>query len=201
MVYVQIGINMSQEVSDKEKKDKAKVEESQTKNKTQDTPPTKMDPPASGPLEQLETWLYEMLVVKAPFQLPVNVKDWIVKYSPWITLALTALLLPALIGLFRLLSSPYLGGILRIRLGALYYTSLAILVIQVGVMVASIPMLIKRRRLGWNLVFYGNIVNIIYAIVSAFRYGFDLGGLLGNLIGSVIGFYFLFQIRSYYTAK
>lgn len=192
---------MSQEVSDKEKKDKAKAEKPQAENKTQATPPAKMDPPASGPLGQLETWLYEMLVVKAPFQLPVKAKDWIVQYSPWITLVLAVLLLPALFALFRLLNHPLLGGLLRVELGALYYVSLVILVVQVGLMAASIPMLIKRRRLGWSLVFYGDLVNVIYAIVSVFRYGFSVSSLISSLIGSVIGLYFLFQIRSYYTAK
>ncbi len=47
-------------------------------------PLTIPSPATSGPLAQLESWLYDVLVVKAPYQLPKATKDWIVKYWPWI---------------------------------------------------------------------------------------------------------------------
>lgn len=158
-------------------------------------------PPVSGPLAGLERWLYDMLVVKAPFQIPKNITDWIVQYGPWITLVIGLLFLPALLAVFTIGS--VMGGYMMMGYSTytpLYWVSMAALLVQVAIMFLSIPMLLKRQRNGWMLLFYADLISVVYGVISSVSYGyFALGSLLSTAIGAVIGFYILFQIRSYYT--
>ncbi len=169
-----------------------------------------MMPPASGPLAKLETWLYSITVTKAPYQLPKNAKDFIVKYGPWITLVLGILLaltvVPGLIAALALTSyTATYGGLYGATLaggvvGPIFYLSLIFLVIQLIIMFVSIPMLLKRRRIGWQLVFYSSVISLVYTVFNSFSYGIlNFGSLVVGLIGALIGWYFIFQIRSYYT--
>lgn len=186
--------------------------EEQTKHeapKTEAKPPKSPEPPVSGPLAQFEAWLYDMLVVKAPFQLPKNVKDWIVQYGPWI--ALVGGILAALFVVPAAFAALSLTGYTSAMLGAygyygasvaavtpILYLSLVVFALELVIMFVSIPMLLKRQRKGWLLLFYADVVSVVYSLISSFTYGFNFGSLLFGLIGAVIGFYFMFQIRSYY---
>lgn len=172
-------------------------------------PPKAPSPAVSGPLAQFEAWLYDVLVVKAPFQIPMAAKDWIVRYGPWITLVagilLVVMVLPGLMVALAvagyvaanagLYGTVFAGGVV----GPMYFLAIAILVLQLIVMFISVPMLMKRQRRGWLLLFYSAVVSLVYTVFNAFSYGFfDLGGLLLGLIGATIGMYVIFQIRSYY---
>lgn len=165
------------------------------------------DPPVSGPLASLEKWLYDVLVAKAPYQLPKGLTDWIVRYGPWITLILGILLalavIPGLMAAMAVTSytAAVLGSAYVAAVGPAFYLALIILALQLVIMFMSVPMLLKRQRKGWQLVFYANIVSFVYGVVNTFSYGyFNLGGLLLSLISAAIGFYFVFQIRSYYKS-
>lgn len=161
----------------------------------------KPTPPVSGPLASLEAWLYEMLVVKAPFQLPKEVTNFIVQYGPWITLVIAVLMLPAIlavIGLGAFVGS--IGAYYGAGVGLIYWLAMAALVVQVGVMFVSIPMLLKRQRNGWLLLFYADIFSFAYGVLNSLSSPYALvGGLIGAAVSIVIGMYVLFQIRSYYT--
>ncbi len=166
----------------------------------QPKPPVHPDPPVSGPLAQFEAWLYDMLVAKMPFQLPQGLKDWIVQYGPWITLVVGLLFLPLIFGAFAIFSyigSMY-GAYVPQAVGVTYYIAIVMLVIQVVVMFVSIPMLLKRQRNGWLLLFYADLLSLAYSLFNSFTYGLNIGALLGGLLGAAAAFYFLFQIRSYY---
>lgn len=131
------------------------------------------------------------LVDKAPFQLPEGLKKWIVKYLPWINLVLLVLFLPALLFIFglslALLPASTVDGV-RATTG--FGLATLALVVQVGLMIAALPGLFGRRRIGWTLLFYGDVLNLAYSILN--------GNIFSAVIGAVVGFYFLFQIRSYY---
>lgn len=165
------------------------------------TPPKTPSPATSGPLASLEAWLYEMLVFKAPFQLPKDLTDFIVKYGPWITLVIGVLSLPAVlavIGFGTLVGG--IAGAYGVATGPFYWLSMLALIAQIAVMFISVPMLLKRQRQGWLLIFYANILSVAYSVLSSFGSSYSvLGGLIGAAIGFVIGMYILFQIRSYYT--
>lgn len=169
------------------------------------------EPPVSGPLGGFEAWLYDMLVVKAPYQLPKAAKGWIVKFGPWITLVIGILLVftvvPALFAAMAVtsyttsvLGTAY-GAMVATSVGPMFYLALIVLAVQLVIMFISVPMLLKRQRKGWVLVFYSSIVSLVYSVFNTFSYGtFGIGSLLGGLIGAAISMYFIFQIRSYYKS-
>lgn len=167
-------------------------------------PPATPTPAVSGPLAALEAKFYEWFVYKAPYQLPVALTDFIVKFGPWITLVIGILMLPALFAVFTIgslvgtVATAY--GTFGYQPGPMYWLGLIILLAQVVVMFVSIPLLLKQKRNGWLLLFYADIISIIYGIVNSFAYGyFALGGLIWTLLSAVIAFYILFQIRRYYV--
>ena len=128
------------------------------------------------------------LVKKAPFQIPDNAKEWIVKYGPWITVVLLVLMLPAILFVLGV------GSALMPFGGYAYATGFGLaaifLVINVGLMVAALPGLFARKMSGWNLMFYARLIGIVYSFLS---YAF-----IGGIIGGIIGLYILFQIRPLY---
>ncbi len=174
-------------------------------------PSVKPEPPVSGPLSSFEAWLYDMLVVKAPYQLPKAAKEWIVRYSPWITLVIGVILaltvIPVLMAAMAVssYSSAVLGSVysaaVATSVGPMFYLSLAVLAVQLVVMFMSVPMLLKRQRKGWMLVFYSNIVSLVYSVFNTFTYGyFNIGSLFLGLVSAAVGLYVIFQVRSYYKS-
>ncbi len=141
-------------------------------------------------LSSLEDMLNEYLGKKAP-QLPTNTKEAIVKFSPWITLILVLLSLPAVLVLFGIgtLFTPfsYVGGM---QYGMSYTLSLIILAVSLVLEALAIQPLMHRSKKGWNLVFYSTLLGIISNIIW-----FNPGNLI---IGALVPLYILFQIRSFY---
>lgn len=128
------------------------------------------------------------LVKKAPFQIPDAGREWIVKYGPWIIVILLVLTLPLLLFVLGL-------GTLFMPLGGYGYAAgfgtFTILVLaQVGLEIASLPGLFKRKMIGWNLLFYSRLVALLSSLAT--------WSILGGLIGLVISLYILFQVRSLY---
>lgn len=163
----------------------------------------KVEPPFSGPLASFEAWLYGIVYEKVPFKFPVNVREWIVKYGPWITLVLGLVLLPGLLAVFTI--SSYVATVytayVAASVGPMYYVAMLMLAVQIVVMFASISPLLKRKRIGWQLLFYSSTLSLVYSIFNTFSYGyFSFGTLIGGLIGAAIGYYVIFQIRSYYKS-
>lgn len=128
------------------------------------------------------------LVRKAPFQLPDAVKEWLVRYGPWITVVLLVLTLPALLVALGLSAAflPFAG------IGyATGFTYLTVLVVAQCIMMAlALPGLFARRMSGWKMLFYAQIVSVVGSLLS--------GSIVGTLVGALIGFYLLFQIRPLY---
>lgn len=132
------------------------------------------------------------LVTKAPFQLPTNVKEWLVKFSPWINLVLLILFLPAILFVLGLgaLTIPFSAAVAPAAATGMSLAMIA-LIVQTVLMAMALPGLFGRRISGWNFAFYSVVFNLIYSLVSA--------NILGGLISAVVSAYFLFQIRSYYN--
>jgi hypothetical protein len=130
------------------------------------------------------------LVKKAPFQIPDNAKEWIVKWGPWITVVLLVLALPPLLFVLGLgaVFMPF-GGI-GYAAGFTYLT--IVLIAQLGLMVAALPGLFARKMAGWRLMFYAQILSFVFSLLS--------GSIVGAAIGAVIGMYLLFQVRPLYKA-
>lgn len=147
-----------------------------------------MTTPATEAPKDLIGFLDFYLVKKAPFQIPAGGREWIVKFGPWITVMLLILTLPIL--LFAL----GLGAIL-IPFGGVGYASgfgvLTIFVIvEIGLMIAALPGLFARKMAGWRLLFYSQLVSIVYNVLS--------GSIVGGLLMGLIALYILFQVRPLY---
>ena len=127
------------------------------------------------------------LVKKAPFQLPEGVKEFLVKFGPWITLVLMVIALPFLLaalglGMFAMTVVPY---------GALHMPAMIIGLVALVMEAIALPGLFARKMSGWRMLFYSQLVSLVSTLLQ--------GGILGFIIGGVISLYLLFQIRSKYT--
>jgi hypothetical protein len=129
------------------------------------------------------------LVKRAPVQIPTGGREWIVKFGPWITVVLLALSLPIVLVVLGL-------GTVLMPFGGLAYatgfTYAAIFLIAYFVlMIAALPGLFARRQQGWKLIFYAELLSIVYSLLT--------GSIVGALLGGLIGLYILFQVRTLYT--
>jgi hypothetical protein len=141
-------------------------------------------------LNQLDSFLELWLVKKAP-GLPENVKELIVKYSPYIALILMIFSLPVILvalGLGALVSPfAFMGGV---RSGLSFSLTSLILLAALVLNAIALPGLFARKASAWRLVYYAVLVNAIYSLFT-----FNLGSLI---INTAISLYFLFQIKNYY---
>ena len=147
-----------------------------------------MTTPVAEAPKDLVGFLDFYLVTKAPFQIPTAGREWIVKFGPWITLVLLILTLPPLlialgIGTFFI---PF-GGV-NYAAGFGFLT--LVIIVEVGLMVAALPGLFDRKLTGWNLLFYSQLVSIVYSLLT--------GSIVGGLLFGLISLYILFQIRPLY---
>ncbi len=146
-------------------------------------------PAPTGPPSDLIGFLDFYLVKKAPFQSPDAGREWIVKFGPWITVVLLILTLPILLVALGI-------GAVFVPFGGIAYASgfgvLTIAVIaEIGLMIAALPGLFARKMAGWRLLFYSQLVSIVFNLLS--------GSIVGGLLFGLIGLYILFQVRTLYT--
>lgn len=143
-------------------------------------------------LKTAEVEIEKIVLSKNIPGLPENVKEIIVKLSPWLTLISMIMLLPLILAAFGLsaigLPFSYLGGI---RMGFGYTIGLVFTFGVIALQLMAIPGLFKRQEKAWRLVFYSIILSLVQQL---FR--FDIVGLV---VGGAISFYFLFQVKSKYA--
>jgi hypothetical protein len=87
------------------------------------------------------------------------------------------------------------------ELGFSFYLSLAVLGVSAALLLLAVPGLKAFKKAGWNLVFYGLLVNLVYGVIFAFTSYGGFGDLVGAALGSLIGAYLLFQVRSQFSGK
>ncbi len=137
-----------------------------------------------NPDKPLEKELLPLFTSKAPFQLPTEWKDFIVKVSPYIMLILVPLTILAIgftafASIFTTISSSPLYGLATVAtLGGLICSLL------------SIKGLFDRKREGWVWSYYAFILFLISDLLH-FQF-------IDAIITFLISGYFLFQIREYY---
>lgn len=152
---------------------------------TMNTPTTTT--PAEAP-KDLIGFLDYYLVKKAPFQIPDAGREWIVKFGPWITVVLLILTLPILLFALGI-------GTILIPFGGLGYATgfgflTLVILAEIGLMIAALPGLFARKMSGWTLLFYSQLVSIVYSLLS--------GSIVGGLLMGLISLYILFQVRALY---
>lgn len=90
------------------------------------------------------------------------------------------------------------------KLGITYYLALIVLLFSAVSLLMAYPGLKARKKIGWDWLFLGSLVNLVYGVVAVFvgsRIGGGLSDLIWSLIGSAIGFYLLFQVRELFSGK
>jgi hypothetical protein len=149
-----------------------------------------------GILSQLEAILDEYMVNKAPFTLPTEVKEFIVKVSPYLVIIFAVMALPiifAALGLTAFLSPFAMMGGYRYGFGWGFFATVGLVfsVITFIIEIIAVPGLFKRTKSAWTLLFYASIVSLIGTLLS-------FNGLVGGIIGAIIGWYILFQVKELY---
>src|ERR1700722_8982213 len=131
-----------------------------------DTQPTSSTPTAhSGNfLKQMEDFFDLYFNKKAPFHLPANVKEWIVKYSPWIDLVLLLLTVSGALAILRyLLYALQYGG----RFGNIVDVIEWVFILAAFILEAcAVPGLFKRSMKSWRLLYYGALLTAVGSLLS-----------------------------------
>jgi hypothetical protein len=140
------------------------------------------------PTLPLEKELLPLFTEKAPFQIPDEWQEVMVKYGPYILLILVPLSLLAIgIGaiatIFSAFTLNFLGSI-----------SLLLTILSMILNLVALPGLFSRSRSsGWTLLYYGFLLNTLASLVTL-----SIVGILSGAIGFLIGGFILFQIRGKY---
>ena len=141
---------------------------------------------------KVEAWLNEYMVTKAPFQIPMGGKEFLVLVAPYLVIigvVLFALSIPALLGIGAMMGGMGLvGGYAGWGFAALI--SLIAGVITMALEAWAVPGLFKRTQAAWRLVFYATLVSFAGSVLSM--------NLIGAVIGGIIGWYILFQVKELY---
>lgn len=165
----------------------------------------------SSALHQLETKLGDLY--KGLPNIPDKYRKTLVDAMPWLSLVVGVLSLLAVLSIWRWvhvadqaanyvnsLSAIYgAGQVVTNSWSLMLWLGLIALLVQAVIYLAAFPGLRERKKKGWNLLFYGALLNITYGVIVLFTSYGGFGQLLGSLIGSAIGLYLLYQVRSSYT--
>lgn len=169
-------------------------------------------------MQQIEQTLDGLFGKKAPFQLPENARQILVKVLPWLALIGGVLIIFSAWNIYQGLTvlnnlSGWANG-LGATLGAgmyqptgispLLWLSLIILIVEGVLYFVAFPALQTFQKRGWDILLWVALVNAVQAIVQTIAYSgyyFDIGGLFWALLSTAIGLYLLFQIRPYYTGE
>lgn len=149
----------------------------------------------SGFLKQMEEFFNTYLHKKAPFHLPPSVKEWIVKFGPWITLVLMVFALPLVLAAVGLTAffTPFIpfammyGGT---AFFGMYWLFGLIALLGLILQAAALPGLFGRRLAGWRLLYYSVLVGAVGQLL--------LGHIINLIFNVVISMYLLFEIKEYY---
>ncbi|HZM63843.1 MAG TPA: hypothetical protein VFB59_01790 [Candidatus Saccharimonadales bacterium] len=149
---------------------------------------------------------------KAP-QMPESTRKSLAGAFWWIALVLGILQLWGAWALWRL--AHYLDPINRAAdyvnqyygynvvdnsLNFFYYSAILIIVVDAAILLLAAPALKAWKKIGWTLLFYSLLLNVVYGVARMFS---DVGGGFGNvlwaLVTAAIAGYFLFQVRSFFV--
>jgi hypothetical protein len=142
----------------------------------------------------LEKELEPIFLDKFP-AFPDEVKEFLVKFGPYL------LLVGALLGIFALIAAyGVVGGREIYGIGLTAYGGAGIqlwlgMAITLGVMVLyllAFKPLRERKKQGWNLLYYALLLNLLSSLIQV--------KVFAVIFGAVIGFWVLFQIRDKYSS-
>jgi len=142
--------------------------------------------------------------------LPENSREALVGAWPWIALIFGVIQIFAAWALWNLIRVADTVGVMY---GSFYvnypaaisgadrfiaYFGIVVLLVDAVILLMAYPELKKRTRRGWDLLFLGALINVVYSVVSLFIDGRGLGSFIFSAVGSAVGFYLLYQVRGKY---
>lgn len=165
-------------------------------------------------MKALENKLDELLVKKAPFQLPDSGRKALASALPYLALIGGALSLLGAWGVYQLVSftstlAPYAYELnaaygyntgYTAVFGPMMWVSLLLLVVEAVLFFMAFAPLKARRKRGWDLVLWVSLLNVAYAVAYLVAMP-NLFSFIFSLIGSLISLYLLFQLRALYTSE
>lgn len=145
-----------------------------------------------GFVGKVEAWLDEYMVRKAPFQLPMNIKEILVKIAPYLVILMVVLTIPAILAFFGLsvMLAPLAAMSGHMNWG---FFGIVTLVTSIGALifqVMAISGLFKRTHHAWRLLFYASLLSFVGGVLSY--------NPVSGIIASIIGWYILFQVKELY---
>lgn len=164
-----------------------------------------------GALQTVEKQVGDLFKGLPP--LPKKSKESLANAFPWIALIFGIVQLMAAYGLWHLartverfndIANTYSAYFTGESVGlsatdrAIIYIGIALLVVDAVILLMAYPHLKTRSRRGWDLLFLGAVINVVYAVVTLFVSGQHAGDFIFSLLGSAVGFYLLFQVRELY---
>jgi hypothetical protein len=165
--------------------------------------------------KQLETRIGNLL--KGAPALPESTKKSLVEAWPWIAVILGVLQVISALALWSVVSAAERAIDVANTYSLIYngvsagltamdktviYLAIIVLVVSSVILFKAYPELKKQTKRGWDLLFLGSLVNVVYAVITLFINQRGVSSFVFSLIGSVIGFYLLFQVREkYHTTK
>jgi hypothetical protein len=146
-------------------------------------------------LRQLEETLKFYLVKKAPFSIPENWKEFIVKFAPYLTIfgiVLSVSEILAVLGIGALVSpfKAFLGARYALSYSFNYVLSMVALAVVVVLEAMAVPGLFKREVKAWRFLFYASFVEVVSRFLG--------GDWVVMIIGTLLFWYVLFQVKEYY---
>jgi hypothetical protein len=152
------------------------------------------DPPQQqllGILAQLEAFLDDVMIKKAPFQIPKNIKERIATVAPYLVIIGIALL--ALTLALTILGLLGVMGMKRLALSYVWIESLVAAGVALVLEAMALPGFFKRTAGSWRLIFYASVVSLAGSLLS-----FNVGAGVSAVVWAVIEWYLLFQVKELY---
>lgn len=145
----------------------------------------------AGFMAEIEQFFKTYLHDKVPFHFPPNVKEFLVKFGPWITLIAILISIPALLialGLTAIVL-PFAAQVAA-GTGGLAIVGIIFSLASLGLEAFALPGLFARKIQGWRLAYYAALVSALGQLLH--------GEIIGAILGIVISMYVLFEIKEYY---
>ena len=147
--------------------------------------------------------------------LPDSSKEALAKFWPWLALIMGIVQLMAAWALWRLTRvvdvlnevanyyTAYTGKHLGLSATdkMVIYLGIIVLAADAVILLMAYAPLKERSKKGWDLLFLGAMLNVVYSVISIFVNGRGLMSFLSSLLGTAIGLYLLFQVKGKFNGK
>lgn len=162
-------------------------------------------------MDKLESSLDGFFVKKVGFKLPDSGKKVLISAFPWLALIGGVLALLGAWSLFSLatlaqnLTDPTFNAGLGFSsfyqyTSVLLWVNFVVLLVEGAMLIGAYWPLRSKKILGWRLVYWVALINLIYTVVYIFINP-SFFSTVFSLLATVIGLFLLFQVRGFYLGE